>query len=116
MNPLPIELVNPSGSRRVVVTKPLPGTHWREVLTAADCRIEIAQGDRILSREAIIALVGTQCDGVIGQLTETWDAGMFARLRAAGVRAYCNYAVGYNNVDVAAATAVSGLLTSVKWR
>ena len=106
MNPLPIELVNPSGSRRVVVTKPLPGTHWREVLTAADCRIEIAQGDRILSREAILALVGTQCDGVIGQLTETWDAGMFARLRAAGVRAYCNYAVGYNNVDVAAATAV----------
>ncbi len=105
MNPPRIELVNPSGSHRVVVTKPLPGTHWREVLAAADCRIEIAQGDGILSREEITALVATQCDGVIGQLTEVWDAGMFGVLHAAGVRAYSNYAVGFNNVEVSAATA-----------
>lgn len=100
-----VEVVNPSGSRRVVVTKPLPGAHWLEVLTAADCRIEIAQGDGILSVETITALVGAQCDGVIGQLTEAWDSAMFDCLHAAGVRAYSNYAVGYNNVDVAAATA-----------
>ena len=105
MNTPPIEIVNPSGTRRVVVTKPLPGSHWLEVLTAADCRVEILQGTAIHSREAIAAVVGARCDGVIGQLTENWDAAMFAMLGAAGVRAYSNYAVGYNNVDVAAATA-----------
>jgi len=100
-----VEVVNPGGVRRVVVTKPLPGSHWLEVLQAAGCRIEIAQGEGILSSEAITALVGDRCDGVIGQLTEAWNAGMFAMLKAAGVGAYSNYAVGYNNVDVAAATA-----------
>ena len=107
MNSPSIEIVNPSGSRRVVVTKPLPGCHWLDVLTAADCRVEIIQGTGILSREAVAAGVGPRCDGVIGQLTESWDAEMFAMLATAGVRVYSNYAVGYNNVDVAAATALA---------
>ena len=105
MNPLPLKIVNPDGRLRVVVTKPLPGTHWLEVLAAAACRIEIATGDAILSREEIIALIGDRCHAAIGQLTESWDAGLFAALRHAGGRAYSNYAVGYNNVDVPAATA-----------
>ena len=45
-------------------------------------------------------------DGAIGQLTEDWNADLFAALAAAGGSAYSNYAVGYNNVDVAAATAL----------
>ena len=28
---------NPGGSRRVIVTKELPGTRWLDILTAADC-------------------------------------------------------------------------------
>ena len=106
MNAPSVEIVNPSGSRRVVVTKSLPGKHWLEVLAAADCRVEIAQGTEILTQQEILALIGPHCDGVIGQLTEPWNADVFQALKAAGGRAYSNYAVGYNNVDVAGATAL----------
>jgi hydroxypyruvate reductase 1 len=105
MNAPELEVVNAAGGLRVVVTKPLPGGHWREVLVAAGCRVEVAQAEEILSKEEIVALIGGRCDAAIGQLTEAWDAEVFAALRRAGGRAYSNYAVGYNNVDVAAATA-----------
>jgi len=98
-------VLNPDGARRVVVTKELPGTHWQEVLAAADCRVEIAPGTEILPKSAIIEWIGDRCDGAIGQLTEPWDTDLFAALKAAGGTAYSNYAVGYNNVDVPAATA-----------
>lgn len=42
--------------------------------------------------------------GVIGQLTETWDAELFKALKKAGGKEYCNYAVGVDNVDLNAAT------------
>ncbi len=95
---------NPGGKRRVFVTKELPGKHWIEVLTAADCRIEVAPGTEILSKKEILAGIGDRCDAVIGQLTEPWNGELFAALKAAGGTAYSNYAVGYNNVDVPAAT------------
>jgi hydroxypyruvate reductase 1 len=58
----------------------------------------------VLSIAEIKAAIGSRCDAVIGQLTETWGDTLFAALKAAGGRAYSNYAVGYNNVDVDAAT------------
>lgn len=106
MNMPSVEIVNPAGKHRVLVTKSLPGKHWLEVLTAADCRIEIAQGTEILSKDVILALIGGRCDGAIGQLTEPWDATLFTALKNAGGRAYSNYAVGYNNIDIPAATAL----------
>ena len=106
MNMPSVEIVNPAGKHRVLVTKSLPGKHWLEVLTAADCRIEIAQGTAILSKDDILALIGGRCDGAIGQLTEPWDATLFTALKNAGGRAYSNYAVGYNNIDIPAATAL----------
>ena len=105
MNAASLQIVNPNGHLRVVVTKLLPGTRWLDVLITAGCRVEIATGDDILSREAILALIGDHCHAAIGQLTESWDATLFAALKRAGGRAYSNYAVGYNNVDVSAATA-----------
>ncbi len=104
MSNLNPRIVNPDGSRRVVVTKELPGTHWIDILTAADCRIEIAPGTEILSKDDIRKLIGDKCDGAIGQLTEPWDEETLGALKAAGGRAYSNYAVGYNNVDTEAAT------------
>ncbi|MCH7225495.1 NAD(P)-dependent oxidoreductase [Haloferula sp. A504] len=106
MSSLQPTIVNPEGSLRVVVTKELPGTHWQDILTAADCRIEIAPGTEILGKDEIRTLIGEKCDGAIGQLTEPWDEETLGMLKAAGGRAYSNYAVGYNNVDVAAATAL----------
>lgn len=94
---------NPNGSLRVIVTKALPGRRWLDLFTLADCRIEICPSRAVLDNAAILQAIGPRCDGVIGQLTETWDATLFEALKSAGGVAYSNYAVGYNNVDLAAA-------------
>lgn len=94
---------NPQGAMRVIVTKKLPGERWLELLTAADCRVEMCLSSEVLSVDEIGAAIGRRCDGAIGQLTESWGESLFGALAAAGGRAYSNYAVGYNNVDLAAA-------------
>ena len=95
---------NPEGRHRVVATKRLLGDRWIKVLTDADCRLEVCDSDLILSKQEIVAAIGKRCEGAIGQLSETWDKEIFSALKSAGGRAYSNYGVGYNNVDVAAAT------------
>jgi hydroxypyruvate reductase 1 len=96
--------VNPSGSRRVVATKALPGKRWLDLLVSADCSVDIGTSREALSVGAIREAIGSRCDGVIGQLTEPWGEDLFSALKAAGGRVYSNYAVGYNNIDLAAAT------------
>ena len=98
-------VVNPGAPRRVIVTKELPGRRWTEILAAAGCRIEICTDTAVLPVEAIVEAIGQRCDGAIGQLTEPWGETLFSALAAAGGRAYSNYAVGFNNIDLAAATA-----------
>ena len=98
------ETHNPAGSRRVIVTKKLPGTLWLQRLTQAGCKVEVCTSTDVLSVDEIKAAIGAQCDGVLGQLTEEWGDVLFAALKAAGGTAYSNVAVGYDNVDVAAAT------------
>jgi len=98
------ETHNPAGSRRVIVTKELPGTLWLQRLIQADCKVEMCTSTDVLSVDEIKAAMGTQCDGVLGQLTEDWGDALFAALKAAGGTAYSNVAVGYNNVDIPAAT------------
>ncbi len=104
MDPKKWETHNASGSKRVVVTKEIPGTRWLETLVRAGCRVEVCTSTDVLSVEEIKAAIGTRCDGVLGQLTEDWGDELFAALKAAGGTAYSNVAVGYNNVDVAGAT------------
>ena len=59
------------------MTKPLPGDRWLQILTAADCRVEVSQHeDTILSNKLVKDLIGKQCDGVIGQLTEVRWSGV----------------------------------------
>lgn len=98
------KIFNPSGDRRVLVTRELPGTRWIEILEEAGCRVEICSSQKVMSGEEIRSEVGDHCDGVIGQLTEVWSEELFPALKIAGVKVYSNYAVGYNNVDVEAAT------------
>ena len=97
-------VVNPEGRQRVIVTKELPGQRWLDILFRADCRVEICTSDEVLSTADIKAAFGTRCDAAIGQLTEPWGDELFAALKAVGGRAYSNYAVGFDNVDVAAAS------------
>jgi hydroxypyruvate reductase 1 len=95
---------NPSGTRRVIVTKELPGGRWLEILTQADCRIEICTATDILTVNEIKAAIGNNCAGAIGQLTEDWGEELFVTLKEAGGKAYSNYAVGFNNVNIPAAS------------
>jgi hydroxypyruvate reductase 1 len=96
---------NAEGSRRVIVTKKLPGSRWLNILTGADCAVEVCDSDDILTAEAIAARIGDRCHGAIGQLTEDWSGELFAKLAAAGGTVFSTCAVGYNNVDVPGATA-----------
>ena len=98
------ETYNPSGSKRVIVTKLLPGSLWLERLVRADCQVEVCTSTDVLSVEDIKSAMGQQCAAVLGQLTEDWGDKLFGALKAAGGTAYSNVAVGYNNVDVDAAT------------
>ena len=95
---------NPSGSSRVIVTKQLPGSQWLKILIGAECRVEICTSTDILSVAEIKAVMGEQCDAALGQLTEDWEDELFAALKAAAGKAYSNVAVGFDNVDVDAAT------------
>lgn len=97
-------IYNPSGNKRVIVTKELPGSRWLEILTRAGCKVEVCTSTDVLSVNEIKATIGKQCDAALGQLTEDWGDELFAALKAAGATAYSNVAVGYNNVDVDAAT------------
>ena len=97
---------NPDGRHRVIVTKMLPGRQWIDTLIAADCRVEICRSTAILDTDTICSAIGDRCNAAIGQLTEPWGTALFDALKAAGGTAYSNYAVGYNNVDLEAATRV----------
>lgn len=97
-------IYNPSGNKRVIVTKELPGPLWLERLTRADCKVEVCTSTDVLSIDDIKTAIGDQCDAVLGQLTEDWGVALFAALKASGGTAFSNVAVGFNNVDVDAAT------------
>lgn len=99
-----IKTINPEGERRVVVNFELPGEFWKSVLTQADCHVDILQTENAATNDEIKQAVGDNCQGIIGQLTEDWNADLLKTVKEAGVRVYSNFAVGYNNVDVTSAT------------
>lgn len=98
------KIYNENGRFRILVTKNLIGEKWLQILTRGDCRVDVMQTKSILSSDEIINAIGNKCDGVLGQLTEKWDEDLFKSLKNAGGRAYSNVAVGYDNVNVQAAT------------
>ncbi|MBW2674076.1 MAG: hypothetical protein JRD89_11780 [Deltaproteobacteria bacterium] len=104
LNDQPWKVHNPGGVRRVIVTKQLPGERWLEILVQAACRVDVCTSTDILGNDEIRSAIGDRCQGVIGQLTEAWGKELFSALDDAGGKVYSNYAVGYNNVDVDAAT------------
>jgi len=94
---------NPKGSQRILVTKKLPGEEWLESLIRNDYRVEVCPYDNLVTKNSIKNRFNNECSGVIGQLTEDWDKSLFNAFSQVGGQIYCNYAVGYDNVDVKAA-------------
>ena len=66
------------------------------------CHVEINPEDRPLSREELLKNVKGR-DGVISLLTDRIDGEVMDT--AKGIRGFANYAVGFDNLDVKAATA-----------
>ncbi len=65
------------------------------------CEVEINPQDRPLHREELLAQVADK-DGVIGMLSDRINAEFFDAAKA--LRGYANFAVGFDNIDVAEAT------------
>lgn len=84
----------------VYVTRMLPEAALE--LLREYCDIEVNPEDRVLERDELLAKVRGR-DAVLCLLTDTIDDQVFA---AAGpqCKIFANYAVGFNNIDVAAAT------------
>ncbi|MHC4800307.1 MAG: Rossmann-fold NAD(P)-binding domain-containing protein, partial [Planctomycetota bacterium] len=85
----------------VFVTRKIPQAGLD--LLARNCRrVDLNPNDRMLTRDELLDGVRNR-DGVLSLLTDTIDDEILA---AAGqnCKVFANYAVGYNNIDVPAAT------------
>ncbi|MCG8653166.1 MAG: D-glycerate dehydrogenase [Pirellulales bacterium] len=84
---------------RVFLTRELPPESMR--LLRENCLLTVNPHDRVLTKDELIA--GTMaCDGLLCLLNDTIDADV---IRAnPDLRVIANFAVGFNNIDVASAT------------
>ncbi|MGI6147457.1 MAG: D-glycerate dehydrogenase [Firmicutes bacterium] len=84
---------------KVFVTCPIPEAGLDVLRGAVD--MEVNMDDRVLTRQELLAGVA-DADGLLCQLADVVDESVLAA--APRLRAIANYAVGYNNIDIAAAT------------
>jgi glyoxylate reductase len=95
-------------SRRVVITRPIPEPGPRLLEAIAD-KVIVNPLDRSLSPAELRKFVDG-ADGVLCLLTDRIDASVLDAAR--GCRIFANMAVGYNNIDVDAATERGILVTN----
>jgi glyoxylate reductase len=93
---------------RVFITQPIPEPGPSLVRRAAET-VESNPEDRILSSAELRGAVAGR-DAVLCLLTDPIDATVLEAAR--GCRVFANMAVGYNNIDVAAATRLGILVTN----
>jgi glyoxylate reductase len=93
---------------RVFITQPIPEPGPSLVGAVAD-RVVANTVDRVLSAAELREKVAG-CDAVLCLLTDPVDASVLEA--AKGCRVFSNMAVGYNNIDVAAATRLGILVTN----
>jgi glyoxylate reductase len=86
---------------RIVVTRPIPQAGI-SVLENAGHQVTVSPHDRPLSPQELLAAT-EHADGLVAMLTDKIDA-TFLDARP-NIKAVANFAVGYNNIDVAACTA-----------
>jgi glyoxylate reductase len=85
---------------RCFVTRQLPGTALERL--AAEHEVDLWAGEAPPDREELVAHA-REAEGLLSQLTERVDADLLDR--CPHLVAVANYAVGYDNIDVDAATA-----------
>ena len=85
---------------RCFVTRKLPGGALERLAAAHD--VDVWQGGQPPSRDELLARA-READGLLSQLTERVDAALLDACPE--LRAVANYAVGFDNIDLAACTA-----------
>ncbi len=93
---------------RVLVTRELPGSAPIEALRAA-CDLDVWEQDEPPPR-AVLMERAAGCDGLLTMLTERVDGTLLDGCPT--IRVIANMAVGFDNIDVAAATARGVLVTN----
>ncbi len=91
----------------VYVTRPVPQPALD--LLAGHCYLEINPEDRVLTRAELLEKVRGR-DGILCLLTDILDDEVFTA--AKGARIFANLAVGFNNVDLEAATRHGIMITN----
>ncbi len=86
--------------KKVLVTLNLTRAHLERL--AGECEVDVNAEDRPMDRQAFLARIAGK-EGLLPSITDAVDAE--ALDRAPGLRMIANFGVGYNNIDVAAATA-----------
>jgi len=97
---------------RVFIAQPIPepGPSLLRDAVGGDALVSNPD-DRVLSRgELCSAIAG--CDAVVCMLNDAIDRDVLEAAASAGVRVFANMAVGYDNVDVEAATRLGVLATN----
>ncbi len=92
---------------RVVVTRPIPAPAIERLLAAT--AVEVLAENAARDREKLATAIA-DAEGVLSLVTERFDAELLDK--ATRLRVLANMAVGYDNVDVAAATARGILVTN----
>jgi glyoxylate reductase len=98
---------------RVFVTRPLPAGGTDPLFDPAGpgppCEVVQRPDDEPLDKDGLIATLDEGFDGVVAVLTERFDADVFAAGKGR-LRVVANVAVGYDNIDVEAATAAGVII------
>jgi glyoxylate reductase len=95
---------------RLFITQPIPEP-GPSLLRAVAGMVTSNPDDRILSRDELRRAVAGN-DAVVCLLTDPIDATVLEAAAAAGVRAFANMAVGYNNIEVATASRLGIAVTN----
>jgi glyoxylate reductase len=93
---------------RVFITQPIPEP-GPSLVRAAGAEVIANKEDRVLSAAELRERVA-ECEAVLCLLTDPIDATVLEAAR--GCRVFSNMAVGYNNIDVAAASRLGILVTN----
>jgi glyoxylate reductase len=86
---------------RVLVTRRIPAAGLDPIRDA--CYVDLLEGDLPPSRETMLSRI-RGCEGLLCLLTDTVDAEVIAAA-GPGLKVISNYAVGFDNIDIAAASA-----------
>lgn len=88
---------------KVFITRKIP-SRGIDMLSDKGYTVAVNPEDRVLAKEELIAyLKQDRYDAVLSMLADKIDAEVLDAAKAAGVKIFANYAVGFDNIDVKAA-------------